>query len=328
MSFTTIANVFKFEFHGTGGLLDLSSRLDMPADYWITLDAHAVTSAAAIVAPSQRSTIFGSRFDDTLRGAAGDDTVLGNAGNDQLFGGARNDTLGGIAGDDTLTGGAGNDIYQVDSLRDVITEGANGGVDTMLVTTGGAWTLAGHVEKLIYRGAQALDATGNNQANMIHGGRGDDTISGGANADTLNGGAGNDRLLGGTGNDVLSGGFGHDTLTGGGGADIFVLAGPRNHATITDFVVADDTLRLDHTTFTALAAGALPAAALLVVSPSAGAFWGGGGPAAASAETRLIYDSTSGRLAYDADGAGSIAAVTIAQLSPGLTLTTDDFLVV
>ncbi len=328
MSFTTIANVFKFEFHGTGGLLDLSSRLDMPADYWITLDAHAVTSAAAIVAPSQRSTIFGSRFDDTLRGAAGDDTVLGNAGNDQLFGGARNDTLGGIAGDDTLTGGAGNDIYQVDSLRDVITEGANGGVDTMLVTTGGAWTLAGHVEKLIYRGAQALDATGNNQANMIHGGRGDDTISGGANADTLDGGAGNDRLLGGTGNDVLSGGFGHDTLTGGGGADIFVLAGPRNHATITDFVVADDTLRVDHATFTALTEGTLSAAALLVVSSANGAFWGGGGTASPSAGTRLIYDSASGRLAYDADGAGSIAPVTIAKLAPGLALTTDDFLVV
>lgn len=43
--------------------------------------------------------------------------------------------------------------------------------------------------------------TGNDKANLLSGGAGDDTLVGGANNDTLTGGAGNDRLEGGTEND-------------------------------------------------------------------------------------------------------------------------------
>ena len=51
---------------------------------------------------------------------------------------------------------------------------------------------------------------GDEQANTVDGGAGDDVISGGSADDTLRGGAGEDLLLGGAGNDDLDGGDGDD----------------------------------------------------------------------------------------------------------------------
>jgi uncharacterized repeat protein (TIGR01451 family) len=60
---------------------------------------------------------------------------------------------------------------------------------------------------------------GNDIANAITGGAGDDTLAGGPGWDDLSGEDGNDLLSGGPGPDNLSGGAGDDSLSGGDGSD-------------------------------------------------------------------------------------------------------------
>ncbi|MFL6671665.1 MAG: DUF4214 domain-containing protein [Massilia sp.] len=60
-------------------------------------------------------------------------------------------------------------------------------------------------------GAGADRIVGNDVANDIDGGAGDDVLQGGAGNDTLRGGLGNDRVSGGSGDDRLDGGAGIDT---------------------------------------------------------------------------------------------------------------------
>jgi Ca2+-binding RTX toxin-like protein len=49
------------------------------------------------------------------------------------------------------------------------------------------------------------------------------------------------------------------------------------------------------------------------------------GAAAADADDRIIYDSATGRIYYDADGSGGGAKVLFAQVAAGTTLTNTDF---
>ena len=85
---------------------------------------------------------------------------------------------------------------------------------------------------------------GNNFANILTGGAGDDVLLGLGGNDTLNGLAGIDQLFGGTGNDILNGGNdndvlngedGNDTLNGGLGADA-MNGGAGNDTFVVDNV--------------------------------------------------------------------------------------------
>lgn len=136
---------------------------------------------------------------------------------------------------------------------------------------------------------------------VIQGLAGNDSLAGNAGNDRLDGGVGADRLSGGGGNDTLVGGVGNDTLTGGAGLDQFVFdqALLGNVDRITDFNPLYDTIMLEDSIFTALGSGGY-----------------------------LSYSATTGQLRYDADGSGAEAAVTFAVLSPGLTLTSSDFLLI
>ncbi len=51
-------------------------------------------------------------------------------------------------------------------------------------------------------------------------------------------------------------------------------------------------------------------------------------PSALDADDRIIYDSATGRIYYDADGSGAGAQVLFAQVTAGLALTNADFLIV
>ena len=109
----------------------------------------------------------------------------------------------------------------------------------------------------------------------------------------------------------MYGGLGNDTLTGGAGSDYFVFNTAPNAATnkdtVTDFATGVDKLLFSKAVFTGLGS--------IVTGLSAAQFWSGAGVAAAhDATDRIIYNTTTGALYYDADGAGGVAAVQVALL--------------
>ena len=145
-------------------------------------------------------------------GNAKDNVITGSTAGDSLSGGAGNDTLIGGAGVDTMVGGIGNDTYVIDSLKDVITEKANEGIDT-IVTSLTSYDLSNltingksnaNIENLTYVGNSNFLGKGNAGNNFLTGGSGTDTLQGGTGDDTLAGGGSNDapdNLQGGIGND-------------------------------------------------------------------------------------------------------------------------------
>jgi Ca2+-binding RTX toxin-like protein len=241
--------------------------------------------------------VKGSVENLTLTGTL-DTQAFGNALDNVLIGNSGDNRLSGSLGADTMRGMAGDDEYFVESAGDLVDESApgSGGVD--VVNASISFSLSGTkalgtIENLDLTGSANINAAGNALANG------------------LEGNAGRNDLMGLGGNDVL---------TGFGGADTFVfnaaLNAVTNVDTITDFRVADDTMRLENAFMTVLSTGQLGAAAFHI------------GAVAADASDRIIYNSGTGALSYDADGSGSGAAVKFAQLDTGLALTSADFFVV
>jgi Ca2+-binding RTX toxin-like protein len=118
---------------------------------------------------------------------------------------------------------------------------------------------------------------------------------------------------------VLKGGLGNDVLRGQTGLDSFqfeTALGATNVDQVIDFSVADDSIVLENAVFTGLAAGALAPGAFRT------------GAAAADADDRIVYNSATGALLFDADGLGGAAAIQFATLSTGLALTASDFTVI
>lgn len=136
------------------------------------------------------------------------------------------------------------------------------------------------------------------------------------------GDAGNDRLSGGSGNDLLDGGQGADTMHGGTGEDSFRFStelGNGNVDRIYDFAVGEDLILLDSLIFTE--AGVDGALAL-------GAFHKSASGLSHEADDRIIYNTETGALYYDADGSGDGEAIQFARLSAGLNLSADDFVII
>ena len=164
----------------------------------------------------------------------------------------------------------------------------------------------------------------------VLGGVGNDSLSGGDGRDSLTGGDGNDRILGGTAGDSLMGDAGNDTLAGGAGADTLIGDLGNDHfmfdATlgagevdlVAGYVVAEDTILLEDAIFTGLGPlGILAAGAFCV------------GAAAADADDRIIFNSVTGALLYDADGNDIGAAIQFATITSLVgTITNTEFLVV
>jgi serralysin len=252
-------------------------------------------------------TLTGTAAGEALIGGSGDDTLMGMGGNDTLKGAAGNDLLDGGIGADQMTGGTGNDIYIVDDLKDKVSEGRDQGIDTVR-TSLSSYTLPGNVEQLEYTGTGNFAGTGNNLAN---------TLVGGAGNDSLVGAAGSDTLFGGDGNDILVGGTACDLLVGGAGADRFVFEsglGAGNVDRIADFNPAEDLIILENAVFRALkTTGVLAEGAFAI------------GSVAREADDRILYDDHTGALYYDPDGTGSSKAMQFATIDPGLHLTHSNF---
>ncbi|MFM9936758.1 MAG: calcium-binding protein [Novosphingobium sp.] len=259
-----------------------------------------------------------SEGNDILNGFAGNDEIFGFGGNDILTGGAGNDVISGGNGDDILFGGTGNDVLKGGAGNDragYIAATSAVTVDLRILTaqnTGGA-------------GSDTLSSI-----ESVGGSKFNDTIDGNKAGNVLIGGEGNDKLDGHEGADGLVGGAGQDTLTGGTGADNFLFFTPTDASgsivdTITDFSHAQgDHIVLSKGGFTGLtgAAGTVLAADAFFASANA--------TAAQDASDRLIYNTTTGALWYDADGTGSAAAVQIALIGTAThpALVAGDFLII
>lgn len=276
----------------------------------------------------------------------------GNGSANRITGNAAANRLDGGAGADFMAGAGGDDLYRVDNLGDRIMEAAGDGYDS--VKASASHTLGANVESLVLNGPGSIDGTGNGLDNEITGSAGDNKLSGGDGNDSLSslggddnllggdgsdlldggtgydrlsgdagndqthGGSGNDSLTGGSGNDQLHGGADRDRLTGGTGFDQFffdtALNAATNIDTITDFVSADDTIKLDRAVFDAIEAdGTLSSAAFRA------------GSAAADADDRIVYDQATGSIFYDADGSGAGEAVLFAEVAAGTILNRSDF---
>ena len=203
----------------------------------------------------------------------------------------------GTSGDDNLTGGAGNDTISALGGDDIVS--GQGGND--IISGGG--------------GRDTLN--GDAGADTLNGDVGRDTLNGGADNDLLFGGADADRLNGGTGNDQLFGGAGLDDLTGGGGADLFVFDGPTGTSAdrVRDFVSGVDDVAVRGSDY-GLPAGAASDASYFALTTAAADVGHG----------RFLYNTTSGALAWDADGRAATANTTIATFNPGQVLAFSDFL--
>ena len=106
-------------------------------------------------------------------------------------------------------------------------------------------------------------------------------------------------------------------LTGGSGTEVFVFntgLGAGNVDTITDFAIGTDGIILDLGIFAGIASeGVLDSAAFRA------------GTSATTASQRIIYDSATGNIWYDADGSGSQAKVLFAKVDAGTQLTASSF---
>jgi serralysin len=173
-------------------------------------------------------------------------------------------------------------------------------------------------------GTRADSISGNKAANTLSGNRGADVITGLGNSDTLIGGQGDDTLRGGNGADVLIGSTGRDILTGGKGDDAFLYENKRHGLdTVRDFSSSadgnDDRFEFASVAFGGLAVGAI-AAELFQTSDA---------DAAQTEDVRFFFETDTGILRFDQDGSGTAyAAVVIATIQAGGTVTTDDILIV
>lgn len=290
----------------------------------------------------------GDAGNDTLNGGTGQDTLNGDTGNDTLDGGQGQilyDVFGTVVGIDATTdgdimaGGKGDDIYVVTATDswlwatdgfnsayahspgskfnpDIVIEQAGEGRDTVLSYV--SYKLPDNVEDLslfsISQGrdvSESINGTGNNLNNIIIGNSKANSLIGNGGNDHLDGREGADKLFGGSGNDTLRGGAGKNSLTGGTGDDTFVfdnIPKANNVDTLKDFASGQDKLQLDDAKFAQIGATGQ-------FSAADERFWASADGTAHDATDRIVYNTDSGALFYDADGNGGGTAVQIAILT-------------
>lgn len=174
-------------------------------------------------------------------------------------------------------------------------------------------------------GSDFADAiTGGTAGEWIYGNAGSDSLTGGGGNDLLFGGADADSVNGGTGADRLFGGIGNDRLTGGAGADRFEFDTTPSATSGVDGIL--DFLRSEGDRIV-ISSGAFAAAGDAGTLVEEAFMSGAGVDVAREADDRLIYNTTTGALWYDADGSGNIKAVEVAILTGHPALDFTDILI-
>ncbi|MEH2317830.1 MAG: calcium-binding protein [Nostoc sp.] len=294
----------------------------------------------------ERLNISGTRYDDN---------IVGNNGNDTLS--------TGNGGKDTIDGGRGDDVLSVDYSN--VTKGIattfNSTTNIGSITAGTYQVNYKNIERLNISGTRYDDnivgnngndtlSTGDGGKDTIDGGKGDDVLSvdysnatGGItstfNATTnigsitagtnsvsyknieglnISGTRYDDKIVGNSGNDTLSGGDGNDTLIGGNGNDTFVFnSAYEGIDRIDDFNPTNEIIEISTGFGGGLSIGSLSATQFTI------------GASATTNSQQFIYDNITGGLYFDLYGSASVSSqVQFAQLSAGLSLTNNNFVVV
>jgi Ca2+-binding RTX toxin-like protein len=155
-------------------------------------------------------------------GNAENNILIGNSANNILTGLAGNDTLNGGLGIDRMVGGLGDDAYYIDSVKDIVSESAGQGTDTVYVNLTPPVTptvivpavrLGLNVENVVLQGTNNVNATGNVLANTMTGNAGKNKLDGGTGADAMAGGAGDDTYVVENVLDTVTENFGEGTDT-------------------------------------------------------------------------------------------------------------------
>jgi Ca2+-binding RTX toxin-like protein len=279
---------------------------------------------------------MGSQGNDTLNGGLGNDQLSDSEGNDSFvfssFGTGNADVLTGFAsgGDKihldgtvmTALGASGN--FSAGDARFFAGAGANAGHDAddrvvYNTSTGQLWYDAdgsgASTAQLIATlqgtpGLSATDIAVDNGTTPTPTPTPGTSINGTNGNDTLVGGAGNDTIFGNSGNDWIEGRGGNDQLSGGSGQDSYVFRefGSGNADTLLNFDSNWDAMRFDSSAFTALGGPGHFA------TGDARFFAGAGANAGHDADDRIVYNTSTGQLYYDADGAGGADAQLVATI--------------
>jgi len=261
----------------------------------------------------------GTSSADRINGMAGNDKIEAKGGNDLIIAGAGQDWVSAGSGNDTIVGiiNDGNDIYFGESGLDTFDFSQSDAAAT--VSLG----LAAFGLKLNGFGYATSSQIGTDvlyEFENVIGGAGNDRIAGDDRANILNGGGGDDILNGGAGGDTINGGLGIDLLTGGTNKDTFVFNKPAASSgmdSITDFVSGTDKIGLVATDF-GLAVGSVAAGDYVL------------GTTATAAHQQFIYDAASKTLLWDSDGTGAAATVALTNFTSAgsLTLQLNDLILV
>jgi Ca2+-binding RTX toxin-like protein len=231
----------------------------------------------------------GSAFRDLLQGNAGDNWFRGEAGNDTIHGGDGTDLASWFSSSSGVV---------VDLAAGTAQDGYGG---TDIFTS---------IEQVV--GSKAM-------ADKLYGTDGANRMSGFGGNDLIEGRGGQDSLFGGAGADTLTGGEGADKLTGGGDSDRFLWKGTAEGGdTVLDFEAGD---RLAFSR-----AGFDPT--LSLGTPGASRFVAGDGAVATGTKGQFVYDTATGELAWDADGAGAMAEVLICTIAGAPALAAGDLLII
>ncbi|MEH2067494.1 MAG: calcium-binding protein [Nostoc sp.] len=161
-------------------------------------------------------------------------------------------------------------------------------------------------------GSDRLIVESSSGDNLLDGGDGNDTL---ISLDSI----GKNTLKGGNGNDTLTGGKGNDSLYGGGGIDTFVFNSfNQGSDRIYDFNATNEVIQVSAAGFGGgLSPGVLKTSQFKI------------GTSATTTSQRFIYNNTTGALFFDSDGsAGAFTQVQFAQLTAGLSLTNNNFVIV
>ena len=249
---------------------------------------------------------------ENRRGRIEGDALLGD-GNDVL-----DNRKGSVDG--TVYGEVGNDRLIASAAEDDIFDGGTG-IDTIDYRYGAAVVVA--LDGSFDNAGAAINDAMSGVENVYGSRTGADKLRGSQASNVLNGEGGVDTLDGASGADWLIGGRGNDLLVGGVGNDTFVFQRlDQIGDVINDFGASasnDDRFQIAVAGFGAgLTAGVLAGVR----------FQSRADNVAQDANDRFVFRTTDSSLWFDADGSGLAAAVMVADLQAGATVTAADILLV